>query len=278
MPPDERAQIAAGVSTGGQQASPTGKDESASSTAITAHTTSSAEYIVGELKRHRKGVLITLAVFVVVAVAGFGLYRFLNRDKSGQIADATASTHALKMTPLPVNGILLDGFLSPDGKYLVYKVTDESGHERSIWLKHLPSDNTVQILPPTKDWPYGLIFSADSNYVYYGLQSLQTNLCSFNKISVIGGAPKKLIDLRPVAYFTPSPDVKHVAIMQDDPAKGVSNLSVVNEDGTGERVLVTRGGDMEWLYGYAMWSSDGKRFAITRSNLNTSLVLISDFK
>lgn len=49
--------------------------------------------------------------------------------------------------------------------------------------------------------------------------------------------------------------------MQDDPARGVSNLSVANEDGTGERVLATRGGDLEWFYGYAMWSSDGKQLA-----------------
>lgn len=279
MPPGERTRTGTKVSTGGQQQpSPTVTGESASS-AVTAHTTSSAEYIVSGLKRHRKGVLITLAALVVVAVAGFGLHRFLNRDKVGQAAEANAATHALKMTPLPVNGIVVDGTLSPDGKYLVYKETDERGLEISVWLKHLPSDTTVQIVPPTKDWIYGLIFSADSNYVYYGLQSLDTNLHSFNKVSVIGGAPKKLIDNSLFAYFSPSPDGKRVAIMTGDPDKGVTNVLLANDDGTGERVLATRGGDMEWLAGYAMWSHDGKTIACIAGSyvggIHVSLLTVS---
>src|SRR5438309_1876941 len=80
-PPSGSAQVAASVSTGGRQASSTGTEEGATSTAVAGSTASSAEYIVSEFKRHRTGILIGAASFVlVVAAIGILSYKYLNRN------------------------------------------------------------------------------------------------------------------------------------------------------------------------------------------------------
>ncbi|MDT5123090.1 MAG: eukaryotic-like serine/threonine-protein kinase [Acidobacteriota bacterium] len=263
-PPGERAQIAAGVSTGGQQASPTNTGESATSTAVTAHTTSSAEYIVSEFKRHRTGILLTIAALVVVAALGFGVYKFFSRGA----ADKTVAARDVKITPLPINGILANAgwssaAISPDGKYVVYVLVthNEKGEDvESMWEMYRPTGDAKQILPPSKDSYGGLAFADDGDYVYYWDGSDERHQVSLYKISVIGGVPKKLIDNIKRANFAPSPDGKQVALLRYD-ENGGGSLLVANEDGTGERLLVKREGIKDWIDGSPTWSPDGKSIA-----------------
>jgi serine/threonine protein kinase/Tol biopolymer transport system component len=265
MPPGESAQAATRVSTGGQQASPTDTDESANSAAVTAHTTSSAEYIVGEFKRHRKGILLTIAALVVVAAVGFGVYKFFSRGA----ADKTVAARDVKITPLPINGILANtnwnrAAISPDGKYVVYDMLthNEKGEdEESVWEMYRPTGDAKQILPPTtKDEYGGFSFTNDGDYVYYWDGSQERHQVSLYKISLIGGVPKKLIDNIKRADFSPSPDGKLVALLRRE-ENGSISLLVANEDGTGERLLATRDGSREWLQGTPAWSPDGKSIA-----------------
>ena len=260
--PGQSPQIAAQISTGGQQASVTGAGEAAASTAVMAHTTSSAEYIVSEFKRHRVGLLIALAALVVVVAAvGFGLYRVWSQRGAGQTVADGSNARALKMTPLPVNGIVRDAVLSPDGKYVVYKLkSSEQASAASLWVKHIPTDSEVQILPPTKNYLSLDAFTADSNYVYYAERNIDTNVESFNRVPVVGGAPKKLLDnINDLDSCVISPDGKQFAGVRTD--KGTSTLLVANEDGTGERPLATRGGAHEWFDGSPAWSPDGHTIA-----------------
>lgn len=261
MPPGESAQIAAQVSTGGQPASATGAGEAAASTAVMAHTTSSAEYIVSEFKRHRTGILIgVMALALILASIGFVSYKYLKRH-----AADSASSPAVKITPLPINGILANvGWnsvaISPDGKYVVYVLLthNEKGEDvQSMWEMYRPTGDAKQILPPSRDSCGGLSFANDGDYVYYWLSSEERHQVSLYKISLIGGAPKKLIDNIKRANFSPAPDGKRVALTRVE-ENGSSSLLVANEDGTGERLLVNRAGETVWLYGTPAWSPDGR--------------------
>jgi serine/threonine protein kinase/Tol biopolymer transport system component len=257
LPPGEGTRLSAQVSTGGRQADGTAASES-NTAAGAGHTTSSAEYIVTEFKRHRAGVLVALAAFVVVA-AGLAAYKFWNRGGAGQGAEG--GTHAPKLTTLPVNGNVTDGVISPDGKYVVYRISDLQALAESLWVRHLPTNTTVQILPPKKGSLDGLSFSADSNYIYYAYGESATESLSFNKISVLGGAPITLIDNARPASFVHSSDGKQLAFIHTEP-NGGQKLLVANEDGTGERVLVTRNNATEWFASYLpAWSPDGKTIA-----------------
>jgi serine/threonine protein kinase/Tol biopolymer transport system component len=266
MTPGEGARLSAQVSAGGQQASATGAGESNSATAGAVHTTSSAEYIVGEFKRHRKGVLVTLVAFVVVMVAGLVSYKLWSRGKASQSADAGAVARAARITPLPINGDLADTnwsktAISPDGKYVVYGLLRRNAKgetENSVWEMYLPTGDVKQILPPsTKDAYGGFSFTNDGDYVYYWDGSQERNQISIYKVSLIGGVPKKLIDNSKALDFVPSPDGKQLAFMRME-GKFSQSLYVANEDSTGERLLATREGNDEVLEGTPAWSPDGK--------------------
>ena len=69
MPPSYSLDVAAQVSTG-SQTSATDAAEAATSTAVAGQTLSSAEYIVSEFKRHRTGILISVAAFILIIAAG----------------------------------------------------------------------------------------------------------------------------------------------------------------------------------------------------------------
>src|SRR3954454_19754313 len=65
------------------------------------HTTSSAEYVIGEIKRHKAGVIAAAAVVLIAAAAGsFGIYRLLT-SRSG-----AASPRDLKFVRLTTGGVI----------------------------------------------------------------------------------------------------------------------------------------------------------------------------
>jgi len=267
LPPGESAQYAAaGVSTGGGHAASTGAGGAATGAAPTGHTSSSAEYLVGELRGHRKGLLLGLAA--LVAVVGLASYGLWSRGRSGVNVGGDAPARAAKITPLPVNGVLADlsqgrAAISPDGKYVVYVLLthDEQGEElQSLWEMYRPTGDVKQLLPPSKDHYGGLSFTQDGDYVYYFHASYERLVLSLYKMSVIGGAPKKLIDNIKRASFAPSPDGKRIAFTRQEGGGSIS-LVVTSEDGTGERLLTTRDLSKGWIDGLPAWSPDGKKIA-----------------
>jgi TolB-like protein len=71
------------------------------------NTSSSAEYIVGEVKRHKRGLLIALAVMIAAA---FGIYLY----------NARAGRQIKSLAVLP----LVNGTGNPDSEYLSEGITD----------------------------------------------------------------------------------------------------------------------------------------------------------
>ncbi len=94
-------------SIGGERASssPQAKVDSAHHSAAhttqadIARSTSSAEYLVNEVKAHRRGLFLALIGITVVIAAGIGLYKFVNRSGSMPVP-----FQAMKMTGLTSTG------------------------------------------------------------------------------------------------------------------------------------------------------------------------------
>jgi serine/threonine protein kinase len=219
-----------------------------------AHSTSSAEYIAGEIKRHRTTVGIGLVVLLLAAVGGgFALYKFWSKPEK--------TFSAIKIEKLTTNGRSTDAAISPDGKYVVYVLNE--GGQQSLWTRQIATTSNVQIIPPDDVEYWALSFSPDSNYINFVRKEKDT-LANLFQMPVLGGNQKKLIsDANGAVSY--SPDGQQFTFVRGNyPKIGDSVLAVANADGSGERILITRTRPETitwWRQPTPAWSPDGKSIA-----------------
>jgi eukaryotic-like serine/threonine-protein kinase len=233
--------------------SATGSAKSASGTAgVATPTVSSAEYIVREVKRHKKIVTVAAAIAVLaLAGIGFALYKIAARWES-----KPPPPRAMKIAKLTTTGNVTDAAIAPDGKYVVY-ATDDRG-ARTLWLKHLATGSNVPIIPPSSGWYKELSFSKDNNYIYYATsQQPGVEDYQLNQIPVLGGPPKKIASLSDRPEYTFSPDGSRIAFASSE--SDGNSLVTTKSDGTDKQKLASRKLP-NWLIRPA-WSPDGKTIA-----------------
>src|SRR5262249_21351567 len=130
-----------------------------------AQTTSSAEYIVNQIKRHKTGAIVGLTLAIVGCLGlAYGMYRLAFRSKPTFL-----HFQNMKITKLTTTGNVSNATISPDGRYVVYTVSDDK--LKSLWTKYLPTGSTVEVVAPADASLLGMTtFSPDGNFVYYCLQ------------------------------------------------------------------------------------------------------------
>ena len=138
-------------STGGERASGSqevkagGTQSAAADTAPIgiARPTSSAEYIVGEIKRHKLGAAIVIGLLILaVAVIGIWIYKSSTGEQK-----KSASFQAAKLQRLTTSGRASDAAISPDGKYVAHVKSDAG--QQSLWLRQVATTSDTQIVPPS---------------------------------------------------------------------------------------------------------------------------------
>ena len=216
--------------------------------------TSSAEYIVSEIKRHKTGVLLTIITIpLLIGAALFAWSRFATPA-------TPAAAPAMKITKLTsggrVNGLPIDGStsISPDGKYVVYTL-NEAG-KISMWVRQISTGSDVQILPASDLRNNGTTISNDGEFVYYVGMIRGNPSGILYQIPILGGTPRKVIARirSPISF---SPDGSQFTFVREDEQQA-SALVIANTNGSGERTLAVRkGNDWFGLEGPA-WSPDGK--------------------
>ncbi len=235
-------------------------DKTAASTAESvAHSTSSAEYVVGEVKKHKLGAMIVVALLaLVVAGLGYGIYRLTaKRDKPA------LSFQSAKFTRLTTTRKASGVAISPDGKYVVH-IQDDGG-QQSLWMRQTATQSNVQIMPPAVNVKYSrLMFSPDGDYLFYVARENNAAPALY-QIPALGGSPRKLSP-NVGNFMALSPDGARVASIRRAPDEGKDVLVVSNVDGSGERRLVERKIPERMLYAGGRgsapaWSPEGHRIA-----------------
>jgi len=231
---------------------------------------SSAEYVVNQIKSHKKAFVLTgiIALAVLVGIA-FALYKFISGRQKG-----TISLEAAKFTRLTTTGNATGAAISPDGKWLVH--VQDDGEQKSLWLRQVAVANSnTQIVPPAHVRFFGVAFSPDGNYVYYTVREGMQDTGTLYQVPVLGGTPRKLFTgVKTSISF--SPDGKQIAYF--DFYEDEDRLMVANADGSGQRQLAMRHGD-EYFYrgdfSGVSWSPDGKTLASPIASTNENYMSVA---
>jgi serine/threonine protein kinase len=219
------------------------------------HTTSSAEYIAGEIKQHKTAAIILCAVLLLaIAASGYLFYR--NRNQ--QTPQARLPFQNRKVTRVAISGDAADVAISPDGKLIAYVTQENNRHGLSVKQAAIATSN-IQLIPPFEGEFLGATFSPDSQFIYYVKSNPGERFRTLYQMPALGGDSHKLItDVdSPVAF---SPDGKRIVFKRNNQTPGESALFTANADGSGEQKLVAREIPYEFTNAPA-WSPDGKMIA-----------------
>ena len=226
-----------------------------------ARPTSSAEYLVSEIKRHKTGLLlISIAVIALVATSGVLAWKWFATPAK------PATTAVMKITRLTSGGKVgnatIDGStsISPDGKYVVFTLI-EAG-KISLWVRQVSTSSDVQIVPPAEGSSVGTTISPDGEFVYHVWRDSENPDRVLYQVPILGGTPRKLLSniSSPIGI---SPNGQRLAFVRFSGDDSTSFLMVANIDGSGEQVLASRKGNDWFSESGPSWSPDGKTIACT---------------
>jgi eukaryotic-like serine/threonine-protein kinase len=228
----------------------TGGHDPGSNSRISAPTQSSvgSSAVQTIVPRHSLKIPILLAALVVLGVVAFAGYKFLTRAH-------TLNLQNMQITKLTDSGKATGVAISPDGRYIVYVLTD--GEQQSLWVRNVATKSDVQVLAPDVVGFAGLTFSPDGNYVYFVRSDKSTtNFRYLYMMPVLGGTPRQLIkDIDSPLTF--SPDGKQFAFMRGVPEHNTVEVRIANVDGSNDHLLVALPDWPTFMFG-AAWSPDGK--------------------
>src|SRR4029078_282009 len=151
---------------------------------VTVASTSSLEFAVNEIRRHKAGVALAAVAFIpAMAGAGFGLYKLIGR------AQPARSTEPLKVIPLTtLPGKELNPAFSPDGKQVDFVWTGERDDNFDIYVKLIGAGEPLRLTPNTAR-EMSPAWSPDGRYIAF-LRGTGDGK-GFYVVPALGGAERK---------------------------------------------------------------------------------------
>jgi eukaryotic-like serine/threonine-protein kinase len=197
-----------------------------------------------------------IVAVVVAAVAWWALDR--------RAARAQVEQRGMTMTRLTHSGRVTTAAISPDGKYLVHAVREESGE--SLYVKQIATNTITRIAETAPVYHFNLSVSPDGNYAYYvAATRAEPNVGHVYQLPLLGGTPRRVAEDTEYRYDV-SPDGTRIAFVRFSAITRESRLTVAAVDGSGEEVLLRR--KHPEFVGTPEWTPDGE--AITFFSWNVA--------
>jgi eukaryotic-like serine/threonine-protein kinase len=209
--------------------------------------------LIAAAGKHKFGTgLLSLIVVAVLVAAGFGVYSLLEENHHYPFQHFAISN-------VTNNGHVPLAAISPDGKYLLY-AREENGLQ-SLWLRHIASGSTTQVVEPAATHYSGLTFSPDGSYLYFVRRDEAEHTISYlYQAPMLGGTPHVVVkDVDSPVVF--SPDGHHLAFLRQRHDSPTYDLIMANSDGTGEKYIFQKRPLNSDSYSLS-WSPDGKTIVI----------------
>ncbi|HET6890449.1 MAG TPA: protein kinase, partial [Pyrinomonadaceae bacterium] len=217
--------------------------------------------------------LIALAA-LLLAGAALGIYKTFQRTET-----KAPPFQRINVSKLTTSGTALFSSISPDGKYVAY-VRSEGG-KQSLWLRQVESAGQLEIVPPTEGLYYGLLFSPEGNFIYYGYAPTADSIVEIYKVPVLGmGANPVKVNPRDGPAKV-SHDGKRVAFVRHDHGKRVDSIVVANADGSNEQTLVTHQWPDRFVWDWVttpVWTTDDQSLDLPLVNSDASGFYVSIYE
>ncbi len=254
---------------------------SAAPRAIPAAPASDSQIVSALLRRHRRGLFIG-ALLLLLAGSGDWIWR---QYLAGAQALLRAWQHP-RAEQFTSSGNITYAAISRNGQYVAY--IRQTAQGESLWLHQIATPGGVQVVAPGIYRGYrGLIFTPDSNYLYF----LAGNLVrpSLYQIPVLGGQARLMLDnIQSLPAF--SPGGHRFAFIRFDVTKNIDQLRIASSDMAVSHKLADAPPTMQWTnsslsFGVTYtpqtkvlaWSRDGRRIygILTKNGTNTRLAAVN---
>ena len=100
-----------------------------------AQPTSSAEYLVSEIKRHKTGAVAFLAIFLFVTIGIIFGWRWVAGRRQVLRPMSATLFQRIRLTKLTTNGRARGAAISPDGRYVAYAM--EEDNKSGLWVRQV---------------------------------------------------------------------------------------------------------------------------------------------